>query len=77
MKLFMSKKGRKDKKDELQESNYLQLNYVTVASLVASLNATTYLTSFWNNTYLISDGQTKAGSSSGPRGIAQITRYPC
>lgn len=46
MKLFMSKKGRKDKK-ELQESHYLQLNYVTVASL----NATTYLTSFWNNTY--------------------------
>lgn len=46
MKLFMSKKGRKDKKDELQESHYLQLNYVTVASMVASLNATTYLTSF-------------------------------
>lgn len=41
MKLFMSKKGQKDKK-ELQESHYLQLNYVTVASL----NATTYLTSF-------------------------------
>lgn len=73
MKLFMSKKGRKDKKDELQESHYLQLNYVTVASL----NATTYLTSFWNDNYLISDGKTKAGSWLGPRGIAQITRYPC
>lgn len=73
MKLFMSQKGRKDKKDELQESHYLKLNYVTVASL----NATTHLTSFWNNIYLISDGQTKAGSWSGPTGIPQITRYPC
>lgn len=42
MKLFMSNKGRKDKKYELQKSHYLQLNYVTVASL----NATTHLTSF-------------------------------